>query len=117
MNIAKIALMIIITLLVVVIFFAVTGFNVKNPMPAVEKMIAWTARLNQRINARLGGFFLRVRVFILGSNRALPAPDVELGGESRPLQNVGRSISNFFDRIFNRMRENTEPDLVDPINP
>ncbi len=117
MNIAKIALMIIMTLLVIVIFFALTGMNVKDPMPAVERIIAWTARLNRSVNARLGGFFSKVRSFILGADRDLNVPNVETEGATRPLQNFGRSIGNFFDRIFNRMRENAEPDIIEPITP
>ncbi len=47
MNVAKVALTLIFLLLMIIIFFALTGLDVNHPMAAVERIIAWSARLNR----------------------------------------------------------------------
>ena len=61
MNVAKIALILIFLLLLVVIFFALTGLDVNNPMPAIERMLAWVVRLNRTLNVRMRNFMLSIQ--------------------------------------------------------
>jgi Na+/H+ antiporter NhaC len=61
MNVAKVAIVIILLILMIVVFFALTGLNVRNPMPAVERIIAWLGRVNRSINTYLQGVFYRIR--------------------------------------------------------
>jgi hypothetical protein len=61
MNVAKIALILIFLLLLVVIFFALTGLDVNNPMPAIERMLAWVVRLNRTLNVMMRNFMLSIQ--------------------------------------------------------
>lgn len=116
MNTAKAALYIIMTLLAVVIFFALTGMNVRDPMPAVARIIDWSVRLNQTVSARIQGFFTRLRISIFGSSSA-SAPPVGGGDRAaRPLQGIGQAIGNFFNKLFSGFRNNTRQEFVEPIN-
>ena len=61
MNLSKWILIIIFFTLVVFIFFYITGLNIKNPVPAVERMLAGLARLNQTINYHMRTFYQSIR--------------------------------------------------------
>ena len=61
MNIAKVALILIFLLLLIVIFFALTGLDVNNPMPAVERILAWVIRLNRTLNVMMRNFILSIQ--------------------------------------------------------
>jgi hypothetical protein len=61
MNISKWALIIIFFALAVLIFFTLTGLNIKNPVPAVERMLAWLAQLNRTINLQMRIFYQSIR--------------------------------------------------------
>lgn len=61
MNVAKIALILIFLLLLVVIFFALTGLDVNNPMPAIERILAWVVRLNRTLNVMMRNFMLSIQ--------------------------------------------------------
>jgi hypothetical protein len=116
MNTAKAALYIIMTLLAVVIFFALTGMNVRDPMPAVARMIDWSVRLNQTVSARIQGFFTRIRVRIFGSS-APNLPQAQSSGQViSPLQRLGRAIGNFFRNLFSGIQEGPREELVDPLD-
>lgn len=116
MNTAKIAVYIIMTLLAVVIFFALTGMNIRDPMPAVARIIDWSVNLNRTLTARVQTFFARVRVRLFGSTAIdLPEqPDRNRGAS--PLQRLGRAIGSFFQRIFSNLQQGPREEFVDPIN-
>lgn len=61
MNVAKVALILIFLLLLIVIFFALTGLDVNNPMPAVERILAWVIRLNRTLNVMMRNFILSIQ--------------------------------------------------------
>lgn len=61
MNVAKVALILILLLLLIIILFALTGLDVKNPMVAVERIVAWTVRFNRTANQVMREFFFSVR--------------------------------------------------------
>ncbi len=61
MNVAKVALILIFLLLLVVIFFALTGLDVNNPMPAIERILAWVVRLNRTLNMMMRDFILSIQ--------------------------------------------------------
>jgi len=61
MNIAKVALILIFLLLLVVIFFALTGLDVNNPMPTIERILAWVLRLNRTLNMMMRNFILSIQ--------------------------------------------------------
>ena len=65
MKSAKTILILIILVLIVIIFFAVTGLDVNNPAAAMERIIAWTVRVNRQANTILREFFYSVRTWIL----------------------------------------------------
>ena len=50
MNVAKVALTLILLALLIIIFFALTGLDIDHPMAAVARIIAWSIRLNRTIN-------------------------------------------------------------------
>ncbi|MCJ7716284.1 MAG: hypothetical protein MUO54_07170 [Anaerolineales bacterium] len=64
MNTAKVALILIFLLLLIIVFFALTGLDVNHPMAAVERIIAWSARLNRIANQMLRDFFISIRVWL-----------------------------------------------------
>ena len=121
MNVARIALFLILTLLAIVIFFALTGLDVRNPMPAVERMIAWTGQFNRTINARINAFFYRLRVRIFGGETPSPPQDLGVDQAVGPLERLGRSLSSFFSSIFRDLfsgaRESFRDDFVEPLRP
>lgn len=61
MNIAKVALILIFLLLLVIIFFALTGLDVNNPMPAIERILAWAVRMNRTLNMMMRNFILSIQ--------------------------------------------------------
>ena len=61
MNVAKVALILIFLLLLVVIFFALTGLDVNNPMPAIERILAWVVRLNRTLNMMMRDFIFSIQ--------------------------------------------------------
>ena len=61
MNIAKVALILIFLLLLVVIFFALTGLDVNNPMPSIERVLAWAVRMNRTLNMMMRNFILSIQ--------------------------------------------------------
>lgn len=63
MNVAKVALILIFLILLIIILFALTGLDVNHPMAAVERIIAWTGRLNRTINLMIREFFLSIRTW------------------------------------------------------
>ena len=66
MNVAKVALTLIFLLLMILIFFALTGLDVNHPMVAVERIIAWGGRLNRTVNLMLRELFLSIRIWFQG---------------------------------------------------
>ena len=64
MNVAKVALILIFLLLLVVIFFAMTGMDVNNPMIAIEKIVGWTIELNRTLNRMMREFMFSIRTSI-----------------------------------------------------
>ena len=64
MNVAKVALILIFLLLLVIIFFAMTGMDVNNPMIAVERIIGWTIELNRTLNRMMREFMFSIRTSI-----------------------------------------------------
>jgi len=66
MNVAKVALTLIFLLLLIIIFFALTGLDVNHPMAAVERIITWSARLNRTVNLMLRELFLSIRIWFQG---------------------------------------------------
>lgn len=64
MNVAKAALFIIMTLLAIIIFFSLTGLDVKDPMPAVIRIIDWTAELNRTANRIIQEIVLSIQTRI-----------------------------------------------------
>ncbi|MDZ7844010.1 MAG: hypothetical protein U5K99_04305 [Anaerolineales bacterium] len=64
MNVAKAALFIIMTLLAIIIFFSLTGLDVKDPMPAVIRIIDWTAELNRTVNSFIQEVVLTIQTRI-----------------------------------------------------
>ncbi len=63
MNVAKVALILIFLLLLILIFFALTGLDVNHPMAALERIVAWSARLNRTVTQMLRGLFLPIRIW------------------------------------------------------
>ena len=63
MNVAKVALILIFLMLLIVIFFAISGVDVNNPMAAVENAIAWSVRFNRTVNLMLRELFLSVQLW------------------------------------------------------
>jgi cell shape-determining protein MreC len=61
MDVSKVALILIVLLLLIIIMFALTGLDVNNPMPAVERIIAWAVELNRSLSRMLRDFLLSVR--------------------------------------------------------
>jgi len=117
MNTAKVALYLIMTLLAVVIFFALTGMDVRDPMPAVARIIDWSIQLNQRVNARVQGFFSRIRIKIFGGGDSTFTPNQPAEPGNRPLARLGRAINNLFGNLFGGLRDNSQEEFVEPINP
>ncbi len=66
MNVAKVAITLIFLLLMILIFFALTGLDVNHPMAAVERIIAWGGRLNRTVNLMLRELFLSIRIWFQG---------------------------------------------------
>jgi len=66
MNVAKVALTLIFLLLMILIFFALTGLDVSQPMVALERIIAWAGRLNRTVNLMLRELFLSIQIWIQG---------------------------------------------------
>ncbi|MCK4488816.1 MAG: hypothetical protein KAU23_01075 [Anaerolineales bacterium] len=66
MNVAKVALTLIFLLLMILIFFALTGLDVNHPMVALERIIAWSGRLNRTVNLMLRELFLSIQIWIQG---------------------------------------------------
>ena len=64
MNVAKVALILIFLLLAVIIFFALTGMDVRNPMPAVVRILDWVVQLNRTLSRILQEFLFSVRMSI-----------------------------------------------------
>ena len=64
MNSAKVILILIFLLLFVIIFFALTGMDVRNPMPAVVRILDWLVQLNRTLSRMLQEFFFSVRMSI-----------------------------------------------------
>jgi hypothetical protein len=64
MNVAKVALILIFLLLLIIVFFALTGLDVRNPMPAIERILAWTIELNRSVSRAIQNFFASVRISI-----------------------------------------------------
>jgi len=64
MNVAKVALILIFLLLLVVIFFAMTGMDVNNPMAAVERIIGWTVELNRALNRMMRELLFSIRTSV-----------------------------------------------------
>jgi len=116
MNTAKIAIYLIMTLLAVVIFFALTGMNVRDPMPAVARIIDWSVNLNRTVSARVQTFFAQIRLKLLGRTTLDLPQNQGRGGVARPLERLGRAIANFFNRLFSGLREGPREEFVDPIN-
>jgi hypothetical protein len=116
MNTAKIAVYLIMTLLAVVIFFALTGMNLRDPMPAVTRIIDWSVNLNRTLTVRVQTFFARVRVRLFGGTAMdLPDQPARNQGES-PLQRLGQAIGRFFRRLFGNLQQGPREEFVDPIN-
>ncbi|MGB2965267.1 MAG: hypothetical protein WBB69_14900 [Anaerolineales bacterium] len=67
MDVSKVALILIVLFLLIIIMFALTGLDVNNPMPAVERIIAWAVELNRSVSRMLRDFLLSVRNSILES--------------------------------------------------
>ena len=63
MNVSRVALILIFLLMLIVIFFALTGLDVNHPMAAVERIIAWSARLNRTVNLMLRELFLSIQIW------------------------------------------------------
>jgi hypothetical protein len=63
MNVAKVALILILLALLIIIFFALTGLDIDHPMAAVERIIAWSIRLNRTINMMIREVFLSIRIW------------------------------------------------------
>lgn len=61
MDVSKVALILIVLFLLIIIMFALTGLDVNNPMPAVERIIAWAVELNRSLSRMLRDFLLSVR--------------------------------------------------------
>ncbi len=61
MNVAKVALILIFLLLMVIVFFALTGLDVNNPMPAIERILAWVVRLNRTLNVMMRDFIISIQ--------------------------------------------------------
>jgi len=66
MNVAKVTIILIFLLLLILIFFALTGLDVNHPMAALERAIAWSARLNRTVNQMLQELFQTIRTWLLG---------------------------------------------------
>jgi len=66
MNVAKVALTLIFLLLMILIFFALTGLDVNHPMVAVERIIAWSGRLNRTVNLMLRELFQSIQIWLQG---------------------------------------------------
>lgn len=64
MNLSKWALIIIFLALLILVFFTLTGLNIKNPVPAVERGLAGLARLNRAINLQMRTFYQSIRIRI-----------------------------------------------------
>lgn len=64
MNVAKVALILIFLLLLVIIFFALTGMDVRNPMPAVVRILDWVVELNRTLSRILQEFIFSIRISI-----------------------------------------------------
>ena len=64
MNAAKVVLILIFLLLLVIIFFALTGMDVRNPMPAVVRILDWVVQLNRTLSRMLQEFIFSVRMSI-----------------------------------------------------
>ncbi len=69
MNVAKVALILIFVLLLVVIMFALTGLDVNNPMPTIERILAWAVRMNRTLNMLMRDFILSIQNSIRDSFR------------------------------------------------
>ncbi len=63
MNVAKVALILILLALLIIIFFALTGLDIDHPMAAVERIIAWSIRLNRTINMMIRELFLSIQTW------------------------------------------------------
>ena len=69
MNVAKVALILIFVLMLVVIMFALTGLDVNNPMPTIERILAWAVRMNRTLNMLMRDFILSIQNSIRDSFR------------------------------------------------
>jgi len=63
MNVAKVALILILLALLIIIFFALTGLDIDHPMAAFERIIAWSIRLNRTINMMIRELFLSIQTW------------------------------------------------------
>jgi len=63
MNVAKVALILILLFLLIIILFALTGLAVTHPMAAVDRIVAWSIRLNRTINMMIREVFLSIRIW------------------------------------------------------
>ena len=61
MDVSKVALILIGVLILIIIMFALTGLDVNNPMPAIERAIAWAAELNRTLSRMLLDFLISIR--------------------------------------------------------
>ncbi len=64
MNVAKVVLILIFLVLLVIIFFAITGLDVNNPMIALERIVAWTIQMNRSLNRMMREFMFSIRTSI-----------------------------------------------------
>jgi hypothetical protein len=64
MNVAKAVLIIIFLLLMIIIFFALTGLDVRNPMPTVVRVLDWLVQLNRTLSRMVKEFLFSVRMSI-----------------------------------------------------
>ncbi len=63
MNVAKAALILILLALLIIIFFALTGLDIDHPMAAVERIVAWSIRLNRSINMMIREIFFSIQTW------------------------------------------------------
>jgi hypothetical protein len=64
MNAAKVILILVFLLLLIIIFFALTGLDVRNPMPTVVRILDWVVQLNRTLSKMLQDFLFSVRMSI-----------------------------------------------------
>ena len=119
MDFAKIALFLIMTLLAIVIFFALTGLDVRNPMPAVERILRWVADLNRTINARIQAFFYRIRTRFFGGAAVPgnPGPSPGIDHAAYPLERLGEAPGNLFQGFLTAWGITLRKNLSSPSTP